>query len=709
MKKILRNILILIVLFSLSSLPGYAAALPAPPAKEQSAQAKKKAAQQKAQEKKKKEQAKARAEKQKEQEKRKAAQQKAQEARAREAAKRQAEQAKAAAKQAEQEEAQKEAYYKQQAELENPKPEVVSLINIGARIGYAAVMDKMNANYSNANSPSQLGSDYVYQSLTGGPGAGLSATYALEYGAFRFETGLDFTWLNSRSDYAFALRRTNYYPNAADAANPVRQTYSYITDDLREVRNVGYIGLPILFGAQFDRYFFMLGAKVGYGIFGTYSQSGRYDIVVEDEQMLTPYGLGIVDVPTEGADDRRLTLRQPEVSLYAEVGLDLDEWLQAQPSNRNKARVKPGQRLPFGREHIHYRISAFAEYGVLNSNGAPAAAPLAFAGDSYLPQGTRTMLGVGNAVANNLFVGVKFTVQFEIPGKVARPVPPPPSYATLSVLDATTEQPIEQSTVSVTNRKNGRVAMKAKSAAGGSVRQRASVGDYQAVAQAPGYYTETVDYAITEPGSQQTIDLRLRKRPVFRVHVTNRETGQAVPAVVQIRPRGTAEARYTLRTDSLTGSNTALLSDSLQYTLYIEQIGYEPYEAAIASIGDSIHVQLAPIQKGEVFVMKNLFFATNKTRILPTSEEGLEALSMFLQRNPDVRIRVMGHTDSVGQDAANQRLSEGRATAVRDDLVKRGVAAERIETVGYGESRPIATNETEEGRQQNRRVEIEIL
>ena len=69
----------------------------------------------------------------------------------------------------------------------------------------------------------------------------------------------------------------------------------------------------------------------------------------------------------------------------------------------------------------------------------------------------------------------------------------------------------------------------------------------------------------------------------------------------------------------------------------------------------------------------------------------------------------MGHTDSVGKDAANQKLSEGRANAVRDDLIERGVAPERIEAIGYGESRPIDTNDTEEGRQNNRRVEIEIM
>jgi outer membrane protein OmpA-like peptidoglycan-associated protein len=107
--------------------------------------------------------------------------------------------------------------------------------------------------------------------------------------------------------------------------------------------------------------------------------------------------------------------------------------------------------------------------------------------------------------------------------------------------------------------------------------------------------------------------------------------------------------------------------------------------------------------------MNDLFFASNRTRILSSSEKSLNDLYMFMQRNPEVRIKIMGHTDSVGKDAANQKLSEGRANAVRDDLIERGVAPERIEAIGYGESRPIDTNDTEEGRQNNRRVEIEIM
>ena len=74
-----------------------------------------------------------------------------------------------------------------------------------------------------------------------------------------------------------------------------------------------------------------------------------------------------------------------------------------------------------------------------------------------------------------------------------------------------------------------------------------------------------------------------------------------------------------------------------------------------------------------------------------------------------VRIRIIGHTDDVGKDDYNQRLSEGRARSVKQEMVRRGIDPKRIETTGRGENDPIVPNDSEDHRQMNRRVEIEIL
>jgi hypothetical protein len=81
----------------------------------------------------------------------------------------------------------------------------------------------------------------------------------------------------------------------------------------------------------------------------------------------------------------------------------------------------------------------------------------------------------------------------------------------------------------------------------------------------------------------------------------------------------------------------------------------------------------------------------------------------LLSKNPNMRIRITGHTDNVGSERYNKKLSEGRAKAVRDEMVKRGIDPERMEWNGRGSKEPIESNKTPEGRAENRRVEFKIL
>ena len=695
MKTLLYRLLVLTLLLGSVYTPDFSAAYAATP---QTAAQKQKAA---AQAKKKKEAEKKKAQKQKEQAKKKKAQQKAAEEKQEAREKQQAQAAKALAEKQEAEEAQKQAWLKQQAELANPKTEVISLFNLSAKVGYAGIMDNMATNYANVNRPSELDNDYMYHSLKGGPGAGFAFTYELQYSAFRFETGIDFTYLNSTSAYEFNLMRrlTSPYPG----------NYYYITDNLCETRNVGHIGVPILFGAQFSRYYFLVGAKVGYGLFSTYKQKGQYDIVVDDDALLEPYGLGIHDVPTDAADDHKFSLKQPSVSLCAEFGIDLDEWMQAQPDKKKKKQVKPGQRLPFGREYIHYKLGVFAEYGILNTNNPSGTQPLTFSSTDPMPVATNSMLSLKDTKVNNLFVGVRFAVQFEVPGKKLRPVPAPPSATQVEIYDRESMQLMSTATLKITNNANNRVVMKPKTVSQGNIKQRTNVGEYTALATAAKYYPAQVVYSVDSPGIVVPVKIYMQRRPIFRLTVADKETGASLATNVQIVKRNNKELAHSLATDSIGTASQVMLEDTIQYAIHIDQIGYESLDTLIANIGDSMHLVLTPVKKGEVFIMKNLFFATNKTRILSSSEESLEALFGYLQRNPEVRIRIIGHTDNVGKDEANQKLSDGRANAVRKDLIDRGIDETRLEAEGRGEKQPIDTNDTDEGRQNNRRVEIEIL
>ncbi|HWV57506.1 MAG TPA: OmpA family protein [Longimicrobiales bacterium] len=104
-----------------------------------------------------------------------------------------------------------------------------------------------------------------------------------------------------------------------------------------------------------------------------------------------------------------------------------------------------------------------------------------------------------------------------------------------------------------------------------------------------------------------------------------------------------------------------------------------------------------------------ILFDFDRSDLRPEARQNLANLAASLNKYPDTEILLVGHTDNVGTDSYNQSLSERRALAARDYLVAQGVAAARIRAVGRGESEPIATNDTDAGRQQNRRVEVAIF
>jgi len=121
------------------------------------------------------------------------------------------------------------------------------------------------------------------------------------------------------------------------------------------------------------------------------------------------------------------------------------------------------------------------------------------------------------------------------------------------------------------------------------------------------------------------------------------------------------------------------------------------------------NVPLQPIDTGATIVLKNIFFETNKYDLKPESEVELGKLIAFLKNNPTIKIEISGHTDNQGTPQSNIILSENRAKAVYNYLIAHSIDANRLTYKGYGQTRPIATNDTPEGRQLNRRTEIKII
>ena len=114
------------------------------------------------------------------------------------------------------------------------------------------------------------------------------------------------------------------------------------------------------------------------------------------------------------------------------------------------------------------------------------------------------------------------------------------------------------------------------------------------------------------------------------------------------------------------------------------------------------------INEGFAIALNNVFFDTDKADLLPISIPELKRLAAIVNRL-EYRVEISGHTDNSGGYQHNVQLSQMRANSVRDFLIEQGCDANRFLTVGYGPDRPIDTNDTPEGRQQNRRVEIRFL
>ena len=110
-----------------------------------------------------------------------------------------------------------------------------------------------------------------------------------------------------------------------------------------------------------------------------------------------------------------------------------------------------------------------------------------------------------------------------------------------------------------------------------------------------------------------------------------------------------------------------------------------------------------------VLTLGDVLFDTGKSTLKPGALRTLDKLASFLQKNPEQKIRIEGHTDSVGSEESNIALSQRRADAVRQALLDKGVSEAQMEATGLGEAYPVASNNTKAGKQQNRRVEVLFL
>lgn len=195
--------------------------------------------------------------------------------------------------------------------------------------------------------------------------------------------------------------------------------------------------------------------------------------------------------------------------------------------------------------------------------------------------------------------------------------------------------------------------------------------------------------------------------------VANQEDNTPVFAALSFSLPSKKEPLLIVFSDSTNGKYTATFDQPGPFLVEIEAVGYFFLNEAFQFVPDQLfsakNFQLKKMLVGAKIVIQNILFNTGKSTLKAQSFNELDKLVNLLLKNENIRLEVSGHTDNVGSASVNKRISKARALTVRNYLISRGVAPERIEYQGYGFDQPIAPNNTEEGRKQNRRVEMKIL
>lgn len=192
------------------------------------------------------------------------------------------------------------------------------------------------------------------------------------------------------------------------------------------------------------------------------------------------------------------------------------------------------------------------------------------------------------------------------------------------------------------------------------------------------------------------------KKPTdAKFEIIDIESGKTV--VESYSDKNTGEFMVTLPY----GKNYMLNVSKRKYLFYSDH--FEMDKPSDIKTSKQLIVRLKPVKDGSSMALNNIFFDTNSAELKPESKTELNKLVSFIKANAIVKLEIGGHTDNVGDDKANMLLSDKRAKSVCDYLITSGIEASRLVSKGYGETKPVAENSTDEGKAKNRRTEITIL
>lgn len=216
-----------------------------------------------------------------------------------------------------------------------------------------------------------------------------------------------------------------------------------------------------------------------------------------------------------------------------------------------------------------------------------------------------------------------------------------------------------------------------------------------------------------------SFELYEEARPIMVTYmkgkVFDKETAKPLGATFELIDLATSKTVYSAQADALTGEFLIPITFGNEYALNVQEEGYlffsENFNLEAETNEDPyiMNVPLMKVKVGSELVLRNVFFETDQYDLKPASKVELNKLINFLDQNPAVKIEVEGHTDNQGNSAHNKTLSDNRAKAVYSYLIDKGIAADRLKYKGFGADMPISSNDTEEGRANNRRTSVRII
>jgi OmpA-OmpF porin, OOP family len=227
----------------------------------------------------------------------------------------------------------------------------------------------------------------------------------------------------------------------------------------------------------------------------------------------------------------------------------------------------------------------------------------------------------------------------------------------------------------------------------------------------PAGYSVSYIYELEIPAEHQ---IKFKSNYVKGI-VRDRATKQPLLAKIELINLEKNSMESLVESDSVSGQYLMVLTQGAEYALYVNKKGYlfqslnfnysevKNFEPII------LNIDLDKAKEGTIAVLENIFFDVDKYDLKDKSKTELQKISRFLLENPTIKVEISGHTDNSGTPAYNRQLSEKRAQSVAAYLINNGLPATRLTIKGYGSERPMATNDTEEGRQRNRRIEFKII